>query len=106
MVEINVDIEVSDIIDPDPQVKLLSIISNEADNSKGDGSTNNDIQGADYGTDDRNFYLRAERSGKGEGRIYAIIYSAADFSGNVSFDTAFVKVEHDKGKGKALGKAC
>ncbi|MFC1725742.1 FISUMP domain-containing protein [candidate division KSB1 bacterium] len=98
MFEIAVNIVVNDDTDPEPQVKLVSITSNGSDNSKGDGNFINDIQSADFGTDDSSFFLRAERSGNGEGRIYTIIYSAIDFSGNIAFDTAYVKVEHDKGK--------
>jgi len=100
MVEINASIEVSDNCDPAPVVRLVSIFSNEQDNGKGDGNTSNDIQDAEFGTDDRSFLLRAERSGKGKGKIYTIIYSATDFSGNSSNDTSFVTVNHNRGKGK------
>ena len=100
MVEITASIELNDICDPSPVVQLISISVNESDNGKGDGNTTNDIQDAEYGTDDREFLLRAERSGKGEGRIYTIVYSADDFSGNSISDTVFVKVNHDKGGGK------
>ena len=44
--------------------------------------------------------LRAERSGKGNGRIYLITYSATDSSGNTSFAEATVIVPHDQGNKK------
>lgn len=59
-------------------VKLISITSNEADNGLGDGDKPNDIQGASYGTNDRAFQLRAERSGGGSGRVYTGIYRVTD----------------------------
>ncbi len=54
----------------------------------------NDIQGASFGTDDRQFLLRSERSGKGSGRVYTITYSATDASGNTTVGQATVTVPH------------
>lgn len=73
-------------------IKLISITSNERDNGLGDGDTANDIQGADYGTADQEFLLRAERSGNGNGRIYTITYEATDKAGNKTTAQATVKV--------------
>jgi len=98
MVEITASIQVSDTCDDSPTVELVSIISNEGDNSIGDGNTSDDIQGADVGTDDRTFSLRAERGGKRPGRIYTVNYRAMDASGNVADATAEVAVSHDRGK--------
>ncbi|MFC1563511.1 PKD domain-containing protein [candidate division KSB1 bacterium] len=100
MVEVNATIEISDICDSLLTVELVSIASNEPANGKGDGNTDDDIQEAEFGTDDRCFQLRAERSGKGSGRIYTIEYSVTDFSGNSTSATVQVMVEHDKGKMK------
>ncbi|WP_178024453.1 endo-1,4-beta-xylanase [uncultured Paenibacillus sp.] len=79
-------------------VKLVSITSNESDNGLGDGDKPNDIQGADLGTADQEFQLRAERSGKGNGRIYTITYEAIDKAGNKT--TAQTTVQVPKGKKK------
>lgn len=79
-------------------VTLVSIISSEPDDGLGDGDTPNDIQDAAYGTDDRVFQLRAERSGKGPGRTYTITYSATGSTGLVATATAKVTVPHDQGK--------
>lgn len=75
-------------------ITLVSITSNEPDNGKGDGNTNNDIQGAEYGTSDFEFELRAERSGAGSGRVYTITYEAADDAGNRTTANVTVTVEH------------
>src|SRR5262245_27598537 len=84
LVPITATITVTDICDPNPTVKLLSITSNEPDNGLGRGDTANDIQQASFGGDDRTFLLRAERSGTGNGRIYTVTYQAMDASGNKS----------------------
>jgi pimeloyl-ACP methyl ester carboxylesterase len=99
MVSITASIQASDSCDESPNVELVSIISNEADNGVGDGNTSDDIQGAGFGTDDWTFSLRADRAGKGPGRIYTVTYGATDASGNVAEDaTAEITVLHDRGK--------
>jgi hypothetical protein len=66
-------------------VTLVSITMN------GDGATEDDIQIGDEG-----ILLRAERSGKGIGRVYTITYQAVDDSGNVAVESAAVTVPHDR----------
>jgi len=63
------------------------------DYTLGDGHTINDIQVTEEGL----IYLRAERSGESEGRIYTITYQAVDDSGNVTVQSATVTVPHDQG---------
>jgi hypothetical protein len=89
-------ISVTDVCDPNPQVRLISIVSDEPDNGLGDGDTTTDIQQAAFGTDDRSFLLRAERSGTGVGRIYTVTYEARDASGNASVQRAVVAVAHSQ----------
>ena len=96
MVDIAAAITVTDNCDPNPTVRLVSITSNEPDNGLGDGDTASDIQGAVPGTDDRQFRLRAERSGGGTGRVYTIVYEARDASGNRTPQQATVHVPHSK----------
>lgn len=98
MVDIVATVEVTDECDPNPSVVLVSVTSNEPDNGTGDGNTVNDIQDAAAGTDDREFRLRAERSGKGSGRIYTIVYRAEDASGNTATASATVAVPRSKKK--------
>jgi hypothetical protein len=98
MVDIVASIEVTDICDPNPQVRLVSITSSEPDNDISDGATTDDIQQASFGTDDREFQLRSERQGRQSGRVYTITYEAEDMSGNTTPAEAMVSVAHDKGK--------
>jgi hypothetical protein len=84
LVPITVAVDVSDVCDSNPTLRLVSIVSNEGDLANGSGHTSPDIQDADFGTDDRQFQLRAERSGGGTDRIYTITYEAEDATGNVT----------------------
>jgi hypothetical protein len=92
LVPITATITVKDTCDPNPTVRLVSITSSEKDNGLGDGDTSGDIQGATFGTDDRTFLLRSERSGPGGGRVYTVTYEASDASGNTTTVTATVTV--------------
>lgn len=74
--------------DPNPQIRLEAITSNE------DNDAAPDVEGADFGTDDRSFSLRAKRGGahpQAE-RVYTVVYSATDWGGNKTFATAQVIV--------------
>ena len=103
MVDIVATVTVSDDYDQNPGVILTSVTSDEPDNAQGpnwdinegtsgDGNTVNDIQGANTGTEDYEFQLRAERSGEGDGRVYTITYTATDASGNSASASATVVV--------------
>lgn len=94
MVEIKVNKQVSDNIDRNPTVSLVSITSNEGQNVKGDGNTSTDIMIAPDGR----VFLRAERSGNATGRVYTLTYTARDAAGNVTQATAQVGVPRNKGK--------
>lgn len=96
---ITASIVVSDICDADPEVYLVSIVSNEPANANGDGNTEPDIDEADYGTDDREFRVRAERAGPGDDRIYTVTYQAEDDSGNTTPAEDSILVPHDQGNG-------
>jgi hypothetical protein len=81
--------------------KITKVTSNEPVNGLGDGDTAPDWQI----TGDHKVKLRAERSGKGKGRIYTITIQATDASGNLSMPaTVTVSVPHDQGKGNDQGK--
>ena len=92
LVLVTATITATDTCDASPDVRLVSIVSSESDNGTGDGDQPNDVQGAAFNTDDRQFLLRNERSGKGRGRTYTITYSATDDTGNVTTQQATVTV--------------
>jgi hypothetical protein len=75
---------VKDDYDRLPEIKLESITANEPLES-------NDIRDASIGLDDRYFKFLAE-SKSASGRIYTVIYSATDASGNQSIASATVTV--------------
>lgn len=87
LVTVTATINVTDNYDPQPEIRLESITSNEP-------LAAGDVSGADFGTDDRSFQLRDVRVPKGSaGRIYTVTYSATDGSGNKSTATATVSVK-------------
>lgn len=88
--------ELSDICDPNPTVTLVSITSDELPDGQGDGAHLPDWAEADFGTDDREFQLRAERSGLEDGRTYTISYLASDHSGNTTPAELVVRVPHNQ----------
>jgi uncharacterized repeat protein (TIGR01451 family) len=92
---ITATITVSDNCDPNPIVRLVSVVSNEPETGfLGNGDKGPDVEGADVGSDDRAFSLRSERGtgGQSTGRVYTITYRATDSSGNVRNVTATVTV--------------
>jgi hypothetical protein len=96
LVPIQVDIQAVDDISGVAEIKLTSITSNETDGMNGKEDQEADIQGAEYGTDDRSFLLRVGRDGGGTGRIYTIEYTVTDQAGHVTSQTAAVLVKHDQ----------
>ncbi|WP_394172356.1 OmpL47-type beta-barrel domain-containing protein [Guptibacillus hwajinpoensis] len=92
MHEILATLASSDTTSQVDSVELVSITSNEDDGRQ------DDIQGVEYGTEDTEFSLRAERSGKKSGRVYTITYLVTDYAGNDSIEVVTVDVPHDKGK--------
>jgi hypothetical protein len=93
MQTIRATVAAQDRCDADPDIRLVSIASNQPEDAPGlgDGSTAPDVDGATYGTDDRSFRVRAERDGSRQ-RVYTVVYSATDESGNVGYASATVTV--------------
>ena len=98
LIRINATVNVADSCGGvPPTVVLTSITSDQPGNGGGDGNTNGDIQEADFGTFDRSFLLRAERSGGDRrGRTYTVTYTATDASGNQTQKSATVHVPHSR----------
>ncbi|MDQ0902296.1 MULTISPECIES: pectinesterase family protein [unclassified Paenibacillus] len=93
---VNASIYSEDGISGIDSVVLISITSNEPDDGLGDGDQPNDIQGAEYGTPDTSFMLRAERAGTGSGRVYTITYTATDKVGNKTTVSVTATVPRDQ----------
>jgi hypothetical protein len=74
--------------------RILSVTSSEPDNGLGDGDTASDI----VITGPMSVNLRAERSGQGNGRVYAITVEAEDGAGNTSTAVVYVTVAKSQGK--------
>lgn len=81
----------------EPVVLDVNVESDEPVNGHGDGNTDTDweIQENDDGTVD--VYVRAERSGLGDGRVYTVSIRAEDAAGNVSEKSVEISVPHDQG---------
>ena len=91
MYEITPSWTVSDKCVPLPDVMLVNIVMSEADDITGGGNTSDDIQIGDDGS----IYLRSERSGTGNDRVYTITYQAVDDCGNAAVRSATVSIPHD-----------
>jgi len=89
-----VPISISGVTHPDGNpvtLKVLKIFQDEPTTGSGDGSTMIDASGV--GTSQA--FVRSERSGNGDGRVYYISFSATDPSGESCTGTATVAVPHD-----------
>jgi hypothetical protein len=92
MVAVTLGVTVSDNCDTAPKSKIVSVTSNEPVNGTGDGDTAPDWEI----TGDLTVNLRAERSGKGSGRVYTVTVLCTDAYGNSSTGTINITVPHDK----------
>lgn len=88
--------DVSDAVDPSPAVDI-QITSSDPANGKGDGNTAQDWEVRKV-NDTWEVWVRAERPGKGKGRIYTISATVTDASGNAAAESHTVTVPHDKGR--------
>jgi hypothetical protein len=89
-----VTVEVNDDQDATPSCQVVSVSSNEPPNGTGDGDTAPDWEIVG----ERAVRLRAERSGRGVGRVYTITVDCVDDAGNAATGTATVTVPRDQGK--------
>jgi hypothetical protein len=95
-----VPVHILGVVDPDQPpynatITINSVTQDEPTNGLGDGDTPVDaIITHNTGSDDT-LLLRAERSGKGDGRVYHVCFTAADPEGSV-LGCVDVMVPHDK----------
>ena len=90
-----VPINIMNVKDPDGDPVIITITKITQDEpvlEKGSGKI--EIDGAGIGTDTA--YVRAERSGKKNGRVYQITFDATDNNGNTSTGSVYVVVPHDQ----------
>jgi hypothetical protein len=89
-------VEVNGVTDVEGDVLMVTItgiLQDEPTNGLGDGDTSPDGGGIGTAT----AQLRAERSGKGNGRIYHVTFSAGDGQGGVCTGTVLVGVPKSQG---------
>jgi Putative amidase domain/von Willebrand factor type A domain len=99
LIEVVPTITVTDNRDLNPVVNLEGISIDESTDKQDKKRKKSKISDDDVQiTADGRIYLRAERSGKAETRVYTLTYKATDAAGNSSFASATVVVPHDKGK--------
>jgi hypothetical protein len=79
-------------------IALTAAACDEPENGRGDGNTAPDIEGAEIGSGDIQFAVRAERSGNGTGRACQVTYQATDAAGNSAQASAQLTIAHDQGK--------
>jgi Tol biopolymer transport system component len=91
MLPVRVNIAAFDVCSETTDCKIASVTSNEPVNEEGDSKTVSDWQI----TGKLEVLLRAERSGKGNGRIYTLTLECADIAGNKSTTKVNAVVQHD-----------
>lgn len=85
-------VDVRDACDAAPRAFFTWGAVDEADDARGDGSTAGDLSFASCGE----ARVRAERSGRGDGRVYAFGVRVVDASGNATDAVCRVVVAHDQ----------
>jgi hypothetical protein len=105
-VNVHVTASVADECDPAPEVLLVGATSDEDVAERGSGRFVPDVLGADLATPDFDVELRAERSGRLDGRTYHLLYEAVDWAGNRSLRPLDIPVSHDRRYGPAAPAPC
>jgi len=101
---------VSDVVDPAPLTRIVSVSSLELPKTSRDDDCDDDDEhdrkirhsrnDPDWViTGDLTLQLRAERAGQGGGRVYTITVESSDAAGNVSTGTVTVTVPKSQGRG-------
>ena len=93
LVPVTIAASATDRVDPSPVCSIESVASSAPDEGPGDGDTAHDI--AITGRLTAN--LRAERSGRGPGRVYTLAVGRADAAGNRARTSVSITVPHSNG---------
>jgi hypothetical protein len=100
LVPVSITAQATDVCDPAPTCRIVSVTSNEPILGPGSGNTNPDWVIDQPGTKASpavlDVQLRAERAGGGTGRVYVVNVSCADASGNATLGSTTVTVAHDQ----------
>lgn len=94
MVPVQVQVSATDGCGGNVTCRIVSVASNEPESGLGDGNTASDWQV----TGPLTLLVRAERSGKGSGRVYSIRVECTDAAGNRSSSVVTVSVPHSMKK--------
>ena len=89
------DVAASDACDPKPSL-VVTVSSNEPINGLGDGDTAPDWSVEQDGAGLVDVWVRSERSGLGNGRVYSLNAVATDASGNGTSSAGTVRVPHNQ----------
>jgi hypothetical protein len=81
-------------LDGKKHISVVMVKQDEPLDAEGDGNTSPDAMVVDG-----KLYLRAERSGQGDGRVYCIYFEAEDKYGEKCTGVVTVGVPHDQGQG-------
>ena len=115
LVGVTLTAQVSDAADPAPRTRIVSVSSMELPKSSKRDDCDDDDEHDQIIKRSKNdpdwvitgnltLQLRAERSGKGGGRVYTITVESKDASGNVSTGTVTVTVPKSQGQGRGSDK--
>lgn len=91
MVRVAGGIAAKDSCDPTPSL-AVTVTSNEPVSGIGDGNTSPDWNVVRNANGTFDVFVRAERAGMGNGRIYTITASAVDASGNASVEVSSISI--------------
>jgi hypothetical protein len=98
-----VPVAIGGVTDPDgdvPEVTVTGVTQDEPLVGAGGGDACPDAEGAEL---DETVGLRAERSGRGDGRVYHVAFVAEDGRGGTCTGEVTVCVPHDQGQGSVCG---
>jgi subtilisin family serine protease len=101
MKEVMPSVQTSDACCADVAVELVGIQMNEGDaentfDPNFDINADSGFMGDDIQIVDGRIYLRSERAGNSDGRVYTLTYRATDCAGNTSIASGTVTVPHDQ----------